>query len=140
MRGLAENKASRAATQGLIRCCTITHKDASTGGVNPCLSLCPVPQAPVPTKPTPRGDKDCPKDCSGVGNCHYDTGTCYCPAGYGGDDCSLPRKRPCWRMGTDKRDEGWHKFTEWSHSRCAGQPTTRPLSTNMITCIIRRWL
>ena len=38
-------------------------------------------QEPIPTKPPPRGDKQCPKDCNGVGNCNYDTGLCDCPAG-----------------------------------------------------------
>jgi hypothetical protein len=74
----------------------------------------------LPVKPPKRGDKECPNKCSGVGNCDYDTGTCWCPAGYGGSDCSSPRKRPCWRMGEDKRDLGWTKYHEWSHSRCAG--------------------
>ena len=42
-------------------------------------------QAPVPAKPAPRGSKACPGGCNGVGNCHYDLGTCECPAGgYGG--------------------------------------------------------
>ena len=80
----------------------------------------PYSQVPVPTLPLPRGNKDCPKDCSGVGNCDYDTGTCYCPAGYGGPDCATERQRPCVRMGADKRDESWTKYPEWSHSRCAG--------------------
>ncbi len=38
-------------------------------------------QNAVPFKPAPRGSKTCPKDCSGVGNCNADTGTCECPAG-----------------------------------------------------------
>lgn len=77
-------------------------------------------QDPLPVKPVPRGDKSCPNDCHNVGNCDYDTGTCWCPAGYGGPDCSTPRKRPCWRMGKDRRDESWTNYEEWSHSRCAG--------------------
>ncbi|PNW69692.1 hypothetical protein CHLRE_24g755397v5 [Chlamydomonas reinhardtii] len=81
-------------------------------------------QSPTPRPAPPRGNKDCPATqhgpCNGVGQCQYDFGLCYCPAGWGGPDCSQPRKRPCWRMGADKRDEGWHKYPEWSHSRCAG--------------------
>lgn len=38
-------------------------------------------QTPVPSRPTPRGSKGCPRNCSGVGNCNHDTGTCDCPAG-----------------------------------------------------------
>ena len=34
-----------------------------------------------PFKPVPRGSKQCPKDCSGVGNCNHDSGLCECPAG-----------------------------------------------------------
>ncbi|GAX75781.1 hypothetical protein CEUSTIGMA_g3224.t1 [Chlamydomonas eustigma] len=79
-----------------------------------------IEQVPVPSRPAPRGDVSCPNDCGGVGNCDYDTGACYCPAGYGGGDCSEERKRPCWRMGPDKRDLDWIKYPEWSHSRCAG--------------------
>ncbi|GFR49991.1 hypothetical protein Agub_g12137 [Astrephomene gubernaculifera] len=77
-------------------------------------------QTPTPRPPPKRGNKSCPNNCSGVGQCHYDHGICYCPIGFGGPDCSTPRKRPCWRMGPDKRDEGWHNHTDWSHSRCAG--------------------
>ena len=42
----------------------------------------------------PRGNKQCPGRCSGIGTCFADTGTCACPAGWGGPDCSVPRKRP----------------------------------------------
>eukprot|EP00955_Chlamydomonas_euryale_P104184 365545-Chlamydomonas_euryale.AAC.3 len=38
-------------------------------------------QAPLRTKRAPRGSKACPGNCSGVGNCNYDTGRCDCPAG-----------------------------------------------------------
>lgn len=57
----------------------------------------------------PRGSKDCPANvtgvpghpagarlpCSGVGTCDYDSGTCHCPAGWGGRDCSTREPRPC---------------------------------------------
>ena len=33
-------------------------------------------QEPLLPKPVPRGDKDCPSGCSGIGNCNYDTGGC----------------------------------------------------------------
>ncbi|GIL69673.1 hypothetical protein Vretifemale_506 [Volvox reticuliferus] len=65
-------------------------------------------------------DKPCPRNCSGVGVCNHEYGLCFCPAGYGGEDCSQPRKRPCHHMGTGKRDAGWHNLTAWSHTRCAG--------------------
>lgn len=31
-------------------------------------------QTPVPAKPPPRGDKECPNNCHGLGWCNYDTG------------------------------------------------------------------
>ena len=73
-----------------------------------------------PRPAPPQGDKDCPKDCNGVGQCNHDTGYCNCPVGWQGTDCSEPRTRPCWRMGKDKRDKNWTKWRDWSHSRCAG--------------------
>lgn len=40
------------------------------------------PQLPLaPFKAPPILGKPCPGNCSGVGNCHGDTGTCDCPAG-----------------------------------------------------------
>ncbi|KAG2497881.1 hypothetical protein HYH03_004147 [Edaphochlamys debaryana] len=52
-------------------------------------------QAPVPTRPPPRGSKGCPNDCSGWGNCDHDTGLCVCPAQRAGPDCGEEVKRPC---------------------------------------------
>ena len=80
-----------------------------------------MPQPTVARLPPKRGNKDCPKDCSGVGVCNYDSGLCYCPVGYGGPACSEPRLRPCFNMGSDKRDRGWNTSKTWTHSRCAGK-------------------
>ncbi|KAG1677710.1 hypothetical protein FOA52_001022 [Chlamydomonas sp. UWO 241] len=52
-------------------------------------------QTPIPWKPAPRGNKDCPGKCNGVGVCNYDTGYCDCPAGWTGVDCKTVLKRPC---------------------------------------------
>ncbi|GIL93384.1 hypothetical protein Vretimale_17471 [Volvox reticuliferus] len=56
-------------------------------------------QERIPWKAPPRGNKECPKTkwgpCNGVGSCHYDIGVCQCPAGWKGDACDLPEKRPC---------------------------------------------
>jgi hypothetical protein len=39
-------------------------------------------QTPVERRPSPIYDRRaCPRDCSGVGVCHRDTGVCHCPAG-----------------------------------------------------------
>jgi hypothetical protein len=38
-------------------------------------------QERLPSKPVPRGSRDCPSSCSGWGNCNHDTGLCECPAG-----------------------------------------------------------
>lgn len=37
--------------------------------------------APAPFRAPPVHGKPCPGNCSGVGNCHGDSGTCDCPAG-----------------------------------------------------------
>ncbi|KAG1665166.1 hypothetical protein FOA52_005547 [Chlamydomonas sp. UWO 241] len=52
-------------------------------------------QEPIGYKPAPRGSTPCPGNCSGVGNCNYDTGLCDCPAGYGGPSCGDAQLRPC---------------------------------------------
>lgn len=38
-------------------------------------------QQPLQLRPPPRGNRTCPHNCSGAGNCNHDTGTCDCPAG-----------------------------------------------------------
>ena len=89
-------------------------------------------QPPIPFKLAPRGSKQCPDNCNNVGNCHYDTGICYCPAGWKGDDCKTPEKRPCSsndrevgslepqsHIDKEGRDLGWLK-SGWRASRCSG--------------------
>ena len=51
-------------------------------------------QSPQPVRSLVQGSKHCPGRCSGVGTCDAETGICACPAGWGGPDCSSPRKRP----------------------------------------------
>ena len=46
-------------------------------------------QERLPSKPVPRGSKECPNKCSGWGNCNYDTGICECPAGEARGGASL---------------------------------------------------
>lgn len=55
-----------------------------------------LPRSIRPSKPLQR----CPADCSGIGRCDYDTGTCRCPPGWQGPACSdrVRRRRapfPC---------------------------------------------
>eukprot|EP00198_Chlamydomonas_reinhardtii_P007427 XP_001696764.1 exostosin-like glycosyltransferase [Chlamydomonas reinhardtii] len=97
-------------------------------------------QDPIPWKPAPRGDKECPKSkygiCNGVGTCQYDIGVCLCPAGWRGDDCGTRDPRPCTHrmrtpaldgentepvshVGPDGRDRNW-SVPGWTASRCAG--------------------
>ncbi len=52
-------------------------------------------QQRIAYKAAPRGATRCPGNCSGVGNCNYDTGLCDCPAGWTGADCSAMLLRPC---------------------------------------------
>eukprot|EP00798_Chlamydomonas_sp_ICE-L_P001799 gene1799-33219_t len=87
----------------------------------------------LPFKVTPRGNKPCQNNCNGVGSCNYDIGLCDCPAGWRGDDCSIPDKRPCTNgtqrpegqmephshIDKDGRDLNW-LAPGWSASRCAG--------------------
>ncbi|EFJ41258.1 hypothetical protein VOLCADRAFT_119761, partial [Volvox carteri f. nagariensis] len=72
-------------------------------------------QEPVPWKPAPRGSKDCPDKCNGVGRCNYDTGYCDCPAG----DHEDPGTEPLSHIGPDKRDLDWTEGGV-TYSRCAG--------------------
>ncbi|GLI62946.1 hypothetical protein VaNZ11_005800 [Volvox africanus] len=92
-------------------------------------------QVEVPTRPVPRGDSDCPNNCSGWGNCNHDTGLCECPAGRGGQDCGSEVKRPCTKqlrdisipnvtepmsfIGPDKFDLNV-TVPGWTASRCFG--------------------
>ena len=57
-------------------------------------------------KPAPRGSKECPGDCNGVGNCNHDSGLCECPAGWKGEDCKTVQKRPC----TNRQEELYYIF------------------------------
>ena len=59
-------------------------------------------QQPQPTRMPPQGSKACPGRCSGVGTCDADTGTCVCPAGWTGPDCSGKRQR-----AVGDQDTGW---------------------------------
>ncbi|GFR49029.1 hypothetical protein Agub_g11051, partial [Astrephomene gubernaculifera] len=59
-----------------------------------CVGYNSQPPAPPP-RPAPRGNRTCPRNCSGVGNCNHDTGTCDCPAGSQGPDCGSVLLRPC---------------------------------------------
>ena len=77
-------------------------------------------QEAVARRAPPRGDKLCPGDCGGVGNCNADSGSCVCPAGWGGDDCMTPDKRVCYNMGPDKRDKAPTTDPFWTWSRCSG--------------------
>lgn len=52
-------------------------------------------QTPFSYMPAPRGSKQCPNNCTNVGNCNHDTGLCDCPAGWTGKDCSEILLRPC---------------------------------------------
>ncbi|GIL78717.1 hypothetical protein Vretimale_380 [Volvox reticuliferus] len=85
-------------------------------------------------RPAPRGSKECPNQCSGWGNCNYDSGICECPAGRGGIDCGQDVKRPCTNrfrhphefnrstvghIGSDKHDLN-PREPGWQASRCYG--------------------
>ncbi|KAG2501892.1 hypothetical protein HYH03_000390 [Edaphochlamys debaryana] len=93
-------------------------------------------QAPIPSRPVPRGSKDCPNACSGWGTCDHDTGFCLCPAGRGSPDCGSKEKRPCApfhrdphfpnktspenSVGPDGLDVGPATLVGWTASRCFG--------------------
>ncbi|GAX80495.1 hypothetical protein CEUSTIGMA_g7933.t1 [Chlamydomonas eustigma] len=82
-------------------------------------------------EPAPRGSKQCPGNCSSVGNCNYDTGLCDCPAGWTGLDCGTLFLRPCTNrdrstgdapashVDLNGRDLDW-TVPGWKASRCAG--------------------
>ncbi|GFR42914.1 hypothetical protein Agub_g3913, partial [Astrephomene gubernaculifera] len=97
-------------------------------------------QVPIPWRPAPRGDKDCPATskgtCNGMGSCQHDIGVCLCPAGWRGPDCGTRDPRPCTHRyrnkeldggntepinhaGPDGRDKNWTE-PGWTASRCAG--------------------
>lgn len=66
------------------------------------------------------------------------SGKCLCGAGWKGDDCTTPNKRPCFNMGPDKRDAG---ITErhWVHTRCSGvAPPHTQHQTRLRTCTCTR--
>lgn len=53
-------------------------------------------QIPITWNPPPRGNKSCLWDCNHhVGVCDAISGWCRCPAGWTGDACDQPMKRPC---------------------------------------------
>lgn len=89
-------------------------------------------QGLLPLEDPPQGSKECPNNCNNnIGVCDYDIGICNCPAGYSGDDCMTPFKRPCTNRyrdnGTvavghvdkDGRDLNWTE-PGWTASRCGG--------------------
>lgn len=89
-------------------------------------------QPDLPFKSPPRGSKQCPDNCNNVGNCNHDLGICYCTAGWKGDDCKVPEKRPCSNgdrapgslepqshIDKDGNDLNWLE-SGWRASRCAG--------------------
>jgi hypothetical protein len=92
-----------------------------------------VNQSAAPHRAPPIHGEPCPGGCSGVGVCHGDSGTCDCPAGWGGPACAAPLKRPCTRayrqprnstapnghIGPDMRDLDW-RANGSTYSRCAG--------------------
>ena len=87
-------------------------------------SICP--QVPIQRYPPKRGNTPCPKDCNRVGNCDYDYGRCYCPAGWGGEVRGEPRTASPGSMSAHTcnkkihRDKGCWAFhgTHPAHSCC----------------------
>ena len=110
----------------------IRHRCALTkaGWCGPYIS-----QTAVPRKPAPKFSRRCQHNCNTVGSCDFRTGSCKCPAGWSGDDCRVPQKRPCTNrrgglsalqpglpsshIAPDGRDFNW-TVPGWTASRCAG--------------------
>lgn len=79
----------------------------------------------------PRGAKECPNNCSGIGNCDHGSGLCDCPVGLTGLDCSEAVARPCTNrprgfgsepashVDINGRDLGW-ATPGWMIGRCPG--------------------
>ena len=91
-------------------------------------------QSPIKWNPPPTGSVKCPGKCNGVGRCDHSIGLCQCPAGWTGDDCKSPQKRPCTHkkrrpgnpseqvighIDADGRDLDWNEPGDMP-SRCAG--------------------
>ena len=92
-----------------------------------------------PFKPVPRGDKPCPKDCNGVGNCNHDSGLCECPAGgwFAGEECRCTPTmvRPCCRAPASAGPApsfvpDWCLAAGWTGDDCT-QPLKRPCTNRL---------
>jgi hypothetical protein len=86
MRRLSEAHANSSSRMAIARRCRLTR-----GGWCGLYER----QTPFSFKAAPRGSKQCPNNCTNVGNCNHDTGLCDCPAGWTGKDCSDILLRPC---------------------------------------------
>jgi hypothetical protein len=88
-------------------------------------------QAPVETFLAPRGAKECPNNCSGVGKCDHGSGRCDCPVGLKGHNCLEAEIRPCTNrprsfgsepashVDVNGRDLSW-STKGWMIGRCPG--------------------